>query len=103
MVKCHLCGDEYSETHIEIHLVGVHGVSGPKEVYSSSILEITNIGGYGSSMTMNAGAQAVPSRMVPSLKGPHSSTRDSCDSAKKLVIYQSWFPNKLRFIVSPLS
>ena len=92
-----VCGDQYSETHIEFHLVGVHGVSGPKEVHSSSILEITNIGVYGSSM--NGGAQAVPSL----IKGPHSSTRDSCDSAKKLVIYQSWFPNKLRFIVSPLS
>ena len=94
MVQCHLCGDQYSETHIEFHLVGVHGVSGPKEVHSSSILEITNIGVYGSSM--NGGAQAVPSL----IKGPHSSTRDS---SKKLVPFQSWFPNKLRFIVSPLS
>ena len=48
--KCYLCGDEYSETHIEFHLVGVHGVAGPKEMYSSStssleIAKITNVGG----------------------------------------------------------
>ena len=48
--KCYLCGDEYSETHIEFHLVGVHGVAGPKEMYSSStssleISKITNVGG----------------------------------------------------------
>ena len=36
MVECNLCKEEYSETHIEFHLVGVHGVDGPKEVYSSS-------------------------------------------------------------------
>ena len=33
MVQCHLCKDEYSETHMEFHLVGVHGVDGPKEMY----------------------------------------------------------------------
>ena len=33
MVQCHMCKDEYSETHIEFHLVGVHGVYGPKELY----------------------------------------------------------------------
>ena len=36
MVKCNICQEEYSESHIEFHLVGVHGVDGPKEVYSSS-------------------------------------------------------------------
>ena len=36
MVICNLCEAEYSETHIEIHLVGVHGVGGPKEMYTSS-------------------------------------------------------------------
>ena len=33
MVLCRLCQDEYSETHMEFHLVGVHGVDGPKEMY----------------------------------------------------------------------
>ena len=36
MEKCNLCQEKYSETHIEFHLVGVHGADGPKEVYSSS-------------------------------------------------------------------
>ena len=36
MVQCNLCEEEYSEIHIELHLVGVHGVDGPKEMYSSS-------------------------------------------------------------------
>ena len=34
MVECNLCKEEYSETHIEFHLVGVHGVDGPKEMYT---------------------------------------------------------------------
>ena len=34
MVQCRLCKDEYSETHMEFHLVGVHGVDGPKEMYT---------------------------------------------------------------------
>ena len=36
MVECNLCEEKYSETHIEFHLVGVHGVAGPKEMYTSS-------------------------------------------------------------------
>ena len=35
MVECNLCKEEYTESHIEYHLVGVHGVEGPKEMYSS--------------------------------------------------------------------
>ena len=30
MVECNLCKEKYSETHIEVHLVGVHGVAGPR-------------------------------------------------------------------------
>ena len=33
MVECSLCHEEYSEAHIEFHLVGVHGMDGPKEMY----------------------------------------------------------------------
>ena len=36
MIECNLCKEEYPESHIEFHLVGVHGVAGPKEMYISS-------------------------------------------------------------------
>ena len=42
MVKCNLCKEEYPETKIEFHLVGVHGVAGPKEMYISSELSSEN-------------------------------------------------------------
>ena len=35
-VQCNLCTDRYPETHMESHLVGVHGVDGPKEMYTPS-------------------------------------------------------------------
>ena len=34
VVKCNVCKDEYPENQIEQHLVGVHGLSGPKEMYT---------------------------------------------------------------------
>ena len=40
MVLCRLCQDEYSETHMEFHLVGVHGVDGPKEMYIEGETEL---------------------------------------------------------------
>ena len=41
IVECNLCKEEYADTHIEFHLVGVHGVAGPKEMYiSESISEM---------------------------------------------------------------
>ena len=35
-VQCNFCKDRYPETHMESHLVGVHGVDGPKEMYTPS-------------------------------------------------------------------
>ena len=32
-VLCKLCGDKYPYTHMESHVVGVHGLDGPKEMY----------------------------------------------------------------------
>lgn len=32
-VQCKLCGDKYPYTHMESHVVGVHGLDGPIEMY----------------------------------------------------------------------
>jgi tripartite motif-containing protein 2/3 len=32
-VWCKLCGDKYPYNHMESHVVGVHGLNGPKEMY----------------------------------------------------------------------
>ena len=32
-VQCKLCGDKYPNTHMESHVVAVHGLDGPKEMY----------------------------------------------------------------------
>ena len=33
-VRCKLCGDKYPYNHIESHVVGVHGLDGPIEMYT---------------------------------------------------------------------
>ena len=35
VVRCVLCKAEYPENYIELHLFGIHGVSGPKEFYTN--------------------------------------------------------------------
>ena len=32
-VQCKLCGDKYPYNHMESHVIGVHGLDGPKEMY----------------------------------------------------------------------
>ena len=32
-VRCKLCGDKYPYAHMESHVIGVHGLDGPKEMY----------------------------------------------------------------------
>ena len=32
-VRCKLCGDKYPYNHMESHVVGVHGLDGPREIY----------------------------------------------------------------------
>ena len=33
VVQCKLCGEKYPDNHLESHVVGVHGLDGPKEMY----------------------------------------------------------------------
>ena len=32
-VQCKICGDKYPDNHMESHVVAVHGLDGPKEMY----------------------------------------------------------------------
>ena len=32
-IQCKLCGDKYPYNHMESHVIGVHGLDGPKEMY----------------------------------------------------------------------
>ena len=32
-VQCNVCGDKYPDDHMESHVVGVHVLDGPKEIY----------------------------------------------------------------------
>ena len=43
VVQCNICEDKYPENEIESHLVGVHGVDGPKEMYTNIKLPIDQI------------------------------------------------------------
>ena len=37
VVECDLCKDEFPEDHMEQHLVAVHGIDGPKEMYTTIV------------------------------------------------------------------
>ena len=39
VVRCELCKAEYPENYIELHLFGIHGVSGPKEFYTNQKIQ----------------------------------------------------------------
>ena len=46
-VQCKHCGGKYPYKHMEVHVVGVHGLDGPKEMYiddqSSLVRSVTDI------------------------------------------------------------
>ena len=65
VVQCKLCGEKYPDNHLESHVVGVHGLDGPKEMYTTSTTESGS--GRMTAAKMNFGLQEGTAVVGPSV------------------------------------
>ena len=97
-VRCKLCGEKYPYNHIESHVVGVHGLDGPKEMYiddQSSLVRSVS----GTQDSNQAGENQGYWRNEPEKKLPHLIIVPTNSSINKWEQeFSKWFPDDFKVL-----